>query len=176
LFESDKARRFQKEIGPHFRGAFSLARWLAGNTADAEDVLQEASIKAFRFLDDLESEDSRAWFYGIVRNTTYSLLRKRKIHLSIDDQIELVDASSGAEDRLVEKAGADDVKAALERLPVEFREILILREWEELSYREIAQVAGIPEGTVMSRISRARTMLKQELLRQERSSDARRSK
>jgi RNA polymerase sigma-70 factor, ECF subfamily len=161
--ENEKALRFQNEVAPHMDAGYNLARWLTGNDADAEDVLQEASLKAYRFLDDLRSAEARAWFLRIVRNTSYSCLKKRTPTESWDKRADEPDPKEGAEAGLLRAATAAELRLGLESLPAEFREALVLRELEDLSYQEIGTVAQIPEGTVMSRLSRARALLRKRL-------------
>ena len=146
---------------PHLDDAYNLARWLAGNDHDAEDIAQEACMRAFRFLDGCRGTNSRAWLLAIVRNTAFSWLKKNrpKSIVSVGD-----DALAEMEDPSTAPAkwpGADApaLRAAIEALPIEFREALILRELEDLSYKEIADVTNVPVGTVMSRLARARRQL-----------------
>jgi RNA polymerase sigma-70 factor (ECF subfamily) len=163
--QQDEAK-FRRLIVPHFETAFNLAYWLTQNEADASDILQDASVKAFRFIDTLQSENSRAWFLQIIRNTSYSLLKSRKSYVEFDFEKDIQDETPNAEDALLENQNAKDLHKALDELPVPYREILILRELEELSYDEIAETLQIPEGTVMSRLARARDLLKKKLILQ----------
>ena len=148
---------------PHLDAAYNLARWLAGNDHDAEDIAQEACMRAFRFGGGFRGGNSRAWLLAIVRNTAYSWLKKNrpKATVSIEDEdlAEIEDPSVPA----FEKADASVLRAALEELPLEFREALVLRHLEGLSYKEIADVADVPVGTVMSRLARARRQLQNYL-------------
>ncbi len=155
--------KFRKLIVPLFEAAFSLARWLTQNDADAADVLQDASFKAFRFMDSLKTENPRAWFFQIIRNTSYTLLKNRKLYVEMDFEKE-EDITPNAEDLLAENASAQTLHAALNDLDLPYREILILRELEEMSYEDIAETIQVPVGTVMSRLARARVLLKKKLI------------
>jgi RNA polymerase sigma factor (sigma-70 family) len=165
LSETEESR-FQNLIVPHLDSGYSLARWLMGNPVDARDVMQEASIKAFRFMGSLKkSESAKAWFFQIVRNSAYTWLKAKPDYLEIDDATPLV-SNPDPEHLLIHNVGSEEVRKALEALPSRQREILILREFEELSYEEIARVLEVPEGTVMSRLARARQLLKTTLISQ----------
>jgi RNA polymerase sigma-70 factor (ECF subfamily) len=161
--EEPTAQRFRREIAPHLPAAYNLARWLTGSQPDAEDALQEASLRAYRFADRVENGKGRAWLFRIVRNCCYTSLRRRSNFRELDTALEIADPGANAEEKLAVEAGAEELRAALEKLAPEFREALVLREWEELSYEEIAHVTGVPEGTVMSRLSRARKHLRENL-------------
>ena len=152
---------------PHLVDAFRLARWIAGSRADAEDIVQEASMRAFKNIRGFSGGDPRAWVLTIVRNTSYSWLTKNRpkvLVLSEDlDQhtrqtIEQEDPQT-PETALIAKLDAQQVRKAMASLPVPFREVLVLREIHDLDYRTIAEVAALPIGTVMSRLARARSML-----------------
>ena len=154
---------------PHLEDALSLARWLTGSRADAEDVVQDASIRALGAIDTFRDGSPRAWVLTIVRNTAFSWLRKnRPKALVVTDDESVFEAAQFAseaggplspEAMLIAKADADMLNAAIAALPLNFKEILVLREIDGLSYREIAQVVSLPIGTVMSRLSRARKLL-----------------
>ena len=152
---------------PHLDAAYNLARWLAGNDHDAQDVAQEASLRAFRFFGSFRGENARAWLLSIVRNTFYTWLRKnRPLDKSIDindETMEIEDVSANAAEVNPQFADADAVRRAIAELPVDFREIVVLREMEGFSYREIAELAEVPIGTVMSRLARARKLLQKRL-------------
>ena len=163
----EQRQQFERAIWPHLRGAYNLARWLGGNQQDAEDVVQESFLKAFRAVDRLRTEDARAWLLTIVRNTalTYRQRAKPKAEVAwVENLPEPADASAGPEARLLELERRKRVRLAIEGLPTEFREALVLREIEGLPYKEIAWVLKVPIGTVMSRLSRARNLLMQELI------------
>jgi RNA polymerase sigma-70 factor (ECF subfamily) len=150
---------------PHLDAAHNLARWLLGAPSDAEDAVQEACLRALKFFGGFRGDDARPWLLSIVRNTCYDLLRKNRQHaLSGSDELELAaDSAPGPETVELRKADRRLVRACLERLPADYREALILRELEELSYKQIAQIIGVPIGTVMSRLARARQRLESEL-------------
>ena len=147
---------------PHLDSAYNLARFLMRNEQDAEDVVQEASLRAFRFFESFRGENPRAWFLRIVRNTCYTVLKKNRsneMNVVFDEELhgETPPMSAGmALDRTQDR---QTVRAAIEQLPIEFREVITLRELEGASYKEIADVAGVPIGTVMSRLARARHQL-----------------
>ena len=165
--ESERLKLFEQTVLPHLDAAYNLARWLAGNDHDAQDVAQEASLRAFRFFGSFRGENARAWLLSIVRNTFYTWLRKNRPPektIDIDDgTLEIEDVSANAAAASPHFADADAVRRAIAELPVEFREIVILREMEGLSYKEIADVADVPIGTVMSRLARARKLLQKRL-------------
>jgi RNA polymerase sigma-70 factor (ECF subfamily) len=145
-----------------------LARWLTRNDADAEDVVQESYLRAFRFFGGFHGGDSRAWTLKIVRNTCYSWLQKNRApEMTNEFDEEMHVAQSGnPETILIENVDKQLLKRLLDELPLEFREIVILRELEGFSYKEIAQIADLPLGTVMSRLARARARLQNALAAQ----------
>jgi RNA polymerase sigma-70 factor, ECF subfamily len=156
-------RAFEETVLPHLDAAFNYARWLTKNHAEAEDVVQDACVRAMRFFSSLRDDDARAWLFAIVRNTWYSRVSRRgnaKEATSLDgaprDQ---PDDALDPEERLLQQHTVALVRAALEQLPVDFREVIVLREIEGLSYKEIAEVVQVPIGTVMSRLARARQRL-----------------
>ena len=162
----DRSRYFDDILWPHLRAAYNFARWLVRNEHDAEDVVQESFVKAFQGLERFRGGDSRVWLLAIVRNTAMSLLRKRKSEVAWPaDQAapEPADQGPDPEKAVIASARRRQVRAAIEQLPDEFRETLILRELEGLSYKEIAAVLNVPMGTVMSRLARARDLLLREL-------------
>jgi len=159
---------FDEAIVPHLHAGRALARWLMRNDDDAEDVVQEASLRALRYFGTFDGSDGRAWFLRIVRNTCYNALRARKPRerdVPIDEESDWIEDLSPLPPAILEKKGTvAAVREAIEVLPVEFREALVLRELEGLSYKEIAEVSGVPLGTVMSRLARARDQLSLILL------------
>ena len=154
---------FEEAVMPHLDAAYNLARWLTRNEADAQDMVQEAYLRALRFFGGFHGTDARAWLLTIVRNTCYTWLkRSRSPELSGDfDEVVLTKESDepNPEASHFLKVQSQLINEAIEKLPIEFREVVILRELEELSYKEIASITGIPIGTVMSRLSRARKRL-----------------
>lgn len=156
-------RPFDETVLPHLDAAFNYARWLTGSEADAEDVVQDACVRAMRFFSSLRGDDARAWLFAIVRNTWYSRFSRR----AATTEMTALDATTAdpADDRpdpealLLQKDAVSRVRAALDQLPLDFREVIVLREIEGLSYKEIAAVVQVPIGTVMSRLSRARDRL-----------------
>jgi RNA polymerase sigma factor (sigma-70 family) len=164
-----KLARFEAAILPHLDAAYNLARWLTRHDHNAEDVVQEASLRAYRYFDRFQGEGGRAWLLRIVRNTCYTWLDKNRPHegaLSLNEAGHDVAVDSFSPDAppLVDVERAV-VQQALAELSPELREVLVLREMEQLSYKEIASVADVPLGTVMSRLARARQQL-QRLLQQ----------
>jgi RNA polymerase sigma-70 factor (ECF subfamily) len=157
----------EESLLPHLDAAYNLARWLIHNPADAEDVVQEACLRALRFFDGFRGGDSRAWLLKIVRNTSYSWVKKNRPTELSNEFDETVHSSESpredAEVKLVSQANGEPVRKALEMLPAAFREVLVLREIEGLSYKEISEVTGAPIGTVMSSLFRARQRLRQAL-------------
>lgn len=168
--EENRAREFEQEVLPHLDAAYNLARWMIHNDQDAQDVVQEAYLRAFRFFGTFRGGNSRAWLLMIVRNTGYSWLRHNLPHQSdseFDEKLFGADPDApNPEDLLVRNCNGKLLRQALESLPVAFREVLVLRELEEMSYADIAQVTGLRPGTVMSRIARARNGLRQFLSNQ----------
>jgi len=166
LSDQSKAVRFEQIALQHLGAAYSLARWLVHNEHDAEDLVQEAYLRAFKFFSGYYGGDSRAWLLTIVRNTCYTWLQKnRALRLteSIDDNLDNVDGAgldfADPEALLLQQVDTQMVQQSLQELPVEFREVVVLREMEGLSYKEIAAIVDIPIGTVMSRLKRGRERL-----------------
>jgi len=170
---SDRTRRFEAAMLPHLDAAFNLARWLLRDEHNAQDVVQDAYLRAFRFFDSYQGEQARPWLLGIVRNTCFTWMKDKQRagqqvefdeerDSGVDDQ-GLNQAADNPETLLMQKLERAQINKAIEELPPLFREVIVLRELEELSYEEIAQCAAIPLGTVMSRLSRARAMLRKAL-------------
>jgi len=172
LKSEDDQARFASVVLPHLADAYALARWLTGDRADAEDVVQEACLRAFRGIGGFAGVNARAWVLTIVRHAAYTWLGKnRSASLVMVDDLEAVEQKqSGAgaafeqapqtpEAELIAKADARRLEAAIAELPVPFRETLVLRDVQGLDYREIAEVTKVPIGTVMSRLARARRRL-----------------
>lgn len=160
--------RFREAILPHLDSAFNLAYWLTRNRDDAEDVVQDAMLRAFRFFGGFHGADGRVWLLRIVRNTFYTSRQEKGPQPAtvFDEEVHGFDADephASPEAQLMHKDDARRVQQALAALPLEFREVVVMRELEELSYKEIAAIAGIPIGTVMSRLGRGRKLLAQSL-------------
>jgi RNA polymerase sigma-70 factor (ECF subfamily) len=158
---------FEAMMLPHMDAAHNLAKWLLRNEQDAQDVVQEAYMRAFRSFAGFRGSNGRAWLLTIVRNTAYTLLKKNRavdLTTAFDEEIHATGYDSVSPAAILECAeDAELIKTAMDGLPAEFREILILRHQENLSYNEIGDILKIPIGTVMSRLARARGKLKQYL-------------
>jgi RNA polymerase sigma-70 factor, ECF subfamily len=176
LTTKDDRALFDEIFLPHLAEAYRLAKWLTGNASDAEDVVQDAALRAFRGIKNFGAINARAWSLTIVRNTAYSWLLKNrpKAVVFIDElgaaeqqQIELETTHTARretpEEIVLLKADIEDVQRALDKLPTHFREVIVLREMHQLNYRDIAEIANLPIGTVMSRLSRARQLLIEHL-------------
>lgn len=180
MSDEGSATRFAAMAEQHLDAAYNLARWLTRSPDDADDVVQEAYLRAFRFYEGFRGGDGRAWLLAIVRNTAYSWLRQHRHDATHMEYNESVASLQGHEHRdlplhaddpqalLLRLADSSRVEDALRMLPIEFCEVLVLRELEELSYQEIAAIAEIPIGTVMSRLSRGRQQLRRVLESMER--------
>ena len=166
--------RFEASVLQYLDAAYNLARWLTRNDQDAQDVVQEAMLRAFRYFDSLRDADARPWLLAIVRNTGYSWLEKNRPAelVPFDEDAINVDtegvegwraAESNPEVIMLQAAQRKLVAQSLEEIPVGYREILVLRELEDLSYKDIARIAGLPIGTVMSRLARGRDLLRRSL-------------
>jgi len=164
-----KVDAFQRAMGPHMRDAWNLARWLVRDPADAEDVLQEAYVRAFRHFDSFRGERARGWLLSIVRNACWSFLSRRGEAQEVFDEerdtpaVVPLQLTPEPEAQLVRVDQARRIQEEVQALRPEFREAFILRELEGLSYKEIAEVTAVPIGTVMSRLSRARRELQARL-------------
>jgi RNA polymerase sigma factor (sigma-70 family) len=168
MTDAVRAQRFERLVLPHIDSAFNVARWLTRNDQDAQDVVQEACLRAFRFFGGFRGEDGRAWLLSIVRNTFHTWYVQNRKHakettaFEEDEQIpesELAIHEDGPEAMLIRNQDQRRVHLALDRLRLEYREVIVLRELEELSYKEIAMILDIPIGTVMSRLGRGRQQL-----------------
>jgi RNA polymerase sigma-70 factor, ECF subfamily len=159
---SARSQKFEQTVLPHLDAAYNLARWLTRNDHDAEDVVQEAVLRAFRFFDGLRGEP-RPWLLAIVRNSCYTWLQvNRPAELAgFDDQLAPAETADedGPEAQAARSIDRRLLNEAIAALPAQFREVLVLRELEDLSYRDIARIAGVPIGTVMSRLARSRRLL-----------------
>ncbi len=164
--DSSELERFEAVILPHLDSAYTLARYLTRNGQDAEDVVQEASLRAFRHFTGFRGvagREARAWFLAIVRNAAYSMRKRQKTDELATEFDEELHSGAGADDQpgaaLDRESARQSLRRALNRLGPEYREVIVLRELQELSYKEISDVTGVPVGTVMSRLSRARRRL-----------------
>jgi RNA polymerase sigma factor (sigma-70 family) len=173
MVEDDQNSRFARVVIPYLPDALATARWLTGDRADAEDIVQEACLKAFRAITTFSGGNARAWVLAIVRNTAYSWLQKNRRtelvaiddleadeHFQVERGADIQDSSyANPETDLIAKADEAQLRTAIEKLPPEFREALVLRDIQGFEYREIAEITSVPVGTVMSRLARARRRL-----------------
>ncbi len=171
----DRTRQFEAAALPHLDAAYNLARWLLRDEHSARDVVQDAYLRAFKYFESFKGEDARPWLMQIVRNTCFTWLRdhgRGPEHVEFDEERDShgnpTDGWTGRTDDnpetlLMRKMQSQQINDAIEQLPPLFREALVLRELEDMSYEDIAQIAGIPMGTVMSRLSRARHLLRTAL-------------
>jgi len=152
---------------PHLDAAYNLARWLMRNEDEAADAVQEACLRALRFIGGFRGGDGRVWLLAIVRNTCYSRLKRgtiRENETEFDDEIHSLEIETTNPETLLERSRDNEaVRRALEELPEELREIVVMRELDGMAYKEIAEIAGVPIGTVMSRLARARKRLQRML-------------
>jgi RNA polymerase sigma-70 factor (ECF subfamily) len=165
----DKRRRFEAEALPHLDAAYNLARWLTRSAGDADDIVQEAMLRAFRGFDGLRGADVKPWLLTIVRNVFLSAVPRARRKLEpLPDEGEgeraLVDGTPDPERTAIGADYSRKLGHVIAALPEEFREALTMREMEDMSYRDIAQATGVPIGTVMSRLARARALLKERWL------------
>jgi RNA polymerase sigma-70 factor (ECF subfamily) len=166
LREEEKLARFEQVISPHLDAAYNLARWLTRDAHDAEDVAQEACLRAYQFFAGFHGQGGRAWLLKIVRNTCYTWLEKNRAWRpeAFDEEIHATPSPSAGPEALVQRSeDRQMLRQALDTLPAEYREVIVLRELEGMSYKEIAGIADVPLGTVMSRLARARERLHQGL-------------
>ena len=165
---SDHAR-FEQLVMPHLGAAYNLARWLARDASDAEDIVQDACIRALKYIASLNRSEAKAWFLTIVRHAFYDWCERNRPAEVLKDDGSAIDraedhSSAGPELAALRNAESRVLAEAVAELPLVFREVLVLRELEELSYKEIARIADIPVGTVMSRLARARALLRRSPL------------
>jgi RNA polymerase sigma-70 factor (ECF subfamily) len=168
LHDTANRARFESSVLIHLDAAYNLARWLTQDEAAADDALQEACLRAFRFFDHQSGPSVKAWFMAVVRNTCLDCLRERQRyarHDSYDDELHGVPAADrDSPDAAAGRAAdANRVRACIATLPPEYREVIVLRELEEMSYKEISAIVEVPIGTVMSRLSRGRDLLQQKM-------------
>jgi RNA polymerase sigma factor (sigma-70 family) len=167
LTPQEKIGRFEEQISPHLKSAYNLAKWLTRSHEDAEDIVQEAFLRAFSAFEGFRGEDAKPWLLTIVRNSSMTLLkRNRNTRATLGFEESLQDQSEhppDPEEILMMSCDRQQVRQALEQLPLDFREAIVLREMEGLSYKEISSTIGVPLGTVMSRLSRGRDWLRRIL-------------
>jgi RNA polymerase sigma factor (sigma-70 family) len=164
----DERARFEHVVVPHLQDAYAMARWLAGSASDAEDIVQEACMRAYRGISGFRGDNPRAWVMTIVRNTAFTWLKKHRDPSLISMEnfedhgegrnLEVMDPAT-PELALIERADAARLESAIAGLPPLFRETLVLRELQGFNYRAIGEITGVPIGTVMSRLARARRQL-----------------
>jgi RNA polymerase sigma-70 factor (ECF subfamily) len=161
---SERTQRFEKQVLPHLDAAYNLARWLTRNDQDAQDVVQDAILRAYRFFDGLRGEP-RPWLLAIVRNTSFSWLERNRAADTAPIEEDSAVADSSYEPETVAAFNMDRriLNEGIAALPAQFREVVVLRELEDMSYKDIARIAEIPIGTVMSRLARARRLLADSL-------------
>jgi RNA polymerase sigma-70 factor, ECF subfamily len=162
-------RRFEELVLPHLDAAYNLARWLARDAHDADDVVQDACVRALKYLGSVHGNDARAWFLTIVRHAFYDWLSKNRPAEIVDDDGTAIEsaidhAAATPEQAALRNDQAQALAGAMAALPLQFREVLVLRELEDMSYKDIARVADVPIGTVMSRLARARALLQRSPL------------
>lgn len=158
---------FEQVFLPHLDAAYNLARWLLGNDRDAEDAVQDAYLRAYKSFARFRGGDGKAWLMTIVRNVCFTMMKKSRSHgvpEPFDEEVHHDAGQDEARDAFRRSANAETLQAALEKLPQEFREIIVLHDLEGLAYKEIATIIGSPIGTVMSRLARARGRLREEII------------
>ena len=157
--------RFEAMVLPHLDSAYNLARWMTRDASDAEDIAQEAMLRAFRFFDGFRGQDARVWLMTIVRNTYLSWIGRKmpkQNSTEFDERLHTdIEATLTPESHMIRQTTVDQVRRGIEHLPPEYREVILMRELEQMSYKEIAAITHSPLGTVMSRLARARSMLRQ---------------
>jgi RNA polymerase sigma factor (sigma-70 family) len=167
LSDTGKMSRFEAVVLVHLDAAYNLARWLTRDAAGADDAVQDACLRAYRFFDSVQGPSPKAWFMAIVRNACLDWLkdqRRRGVEESYDEVAHTANVVESAESTVTRDSDALWVRDGIAALPREYREVLVLRELEELSYKEISVIVDVPIGTVMSRLSRGRDLLQQRLL------------
>lgn len=174
MFDTAKRVRFERLVLPHFDAAFGLARWLTRDAVQAEEAVQEAFLKAFKYFHSFRGGEARPWILGVVRNACYELMEaeRRSVAVPFDEDLHGDDAALQGtvlrlpvdpEAALIARADREAVQGSLRGLPPQYREVIVLRELHGCSYREISQIADIPLGTVMSRLARGRKLLQRAL-------------
>ena len=167
MTSQEKLCRFEEKISPHLKSAYNLAKWLTRSHEDAEDIVQEAFLRAFSAFGSFRGEKAKPWLLTIVRNTSMTFLKRNRnagATIGLEETLEdPTERSADPEEILLISCDREQVRQALEQLPLDFREAVILREMEGLSYKEISATIGVPLGTVMSRLSRGRDWLRRIL-------------
>jgi RNA polymerase sigma factor (sigma-70 family) len=166
LPDAEESTRFEQTVLPHLDDAYNLARWLTRREHDADDVLQESLLRAYRFFGGFHGGDARVWLLAIVRNSSYSWLDRHKDRQGtepFDEQIHTANVGPSPESQTIAQEDQALVRRSIETLSPEFREVIVLRELEGMSYKQIAAIAQVPLGTVMSRLARARDLLQESL-------------
>jgi RNA polymerase sigma factor (sigma-70 family) len=167
LTSQEKLCRFEEQISPHLKSAYNLARWLTRSHEDAEDIVQEAFLRAFSAIESFRGENAKPWLLTIVRNTSMTWLKRNRsarATIAFEEVLEdPAESSPDPEEILMISCDGEQVRRALEQLPLDFREAVVLREMEGLSYKDISIATGVPLGTVMSRLSRGREWLRRIL-------------
>jgi RNA polymerase sigma factor (sigma-70 family) len=167
---SKRKTKFEAVVLVHLPSAYNLARWLVRSPNDADDVVQDACLRAYQHFEEFRGTDARPWLLAIVRNAAFALLRKHRIAeeaMRLDDLAEastMIGAAPGADVDALKSITLQELHASIDRLPAAFKEMIVLRDMEGLSYLEIASITQIPVGTVMSRLSRARKHLRGEIV------------
>ena len=167
MTSQEKLCGFEERISPHLKSAYNLAKWLTRSHEDAEDVVQEAFLRAFAAFESFRGEEAKPWLLTVVRNTAMTWLKRNRntaVSIGFEEPLEdPIERSPDPEEILMISSDREQVRRALEQLPLDFREAVVLREMEGLSYKEISTTIGVPLGTVMSRLSRGRDWLKRIL-------------
>lgn len=167
MLDPAKLSRFESVVLVHLDAAYNLARWLTRDASGADDAVQDACLRAFRFFDSLQGPSPKAWFMAVVRNACLDWLKDQRLRGTeepYDEELHIASAMESAESAVSRASDARWVREGIAGLPCEYREVLVLRELEELSYKEISAIVDVPIGTVMSRLSRGRDLLQQRLL------------
>lgn len=167
MSDNSRLSRFQAVVLVHLDAAYNLAHWLTRDAAGADDAVQNACLRAFRFFDNLQGPSPKAWFMAIVRNASLDWLADQRVRgadESYDEELHTAGAAESVETSVARDSDARWLRDGMATLPREYREVLVLRELEELSYKEISTIVDVPIGTVMSRLSRGRDLLQQRLL------------
>ncbi|HEX4056172.1 MAG TPA: sigma-70 family RNA polymerase sigma factor [Tepidisphaeraceae bacterium] len=165
--DQELVNRFRQKVLTHLDEAYNLARWLTRDRHDAEDIVQEACLRALRGFGNFRGDDARAWLLTIVRNTCYTWLKRQRTRdtaVDVDTDVDTVESASADPFSVLSRnLQSEQLRAAVEDLPVEFREVIVLKDLQGMSYREIAKIVAVPIGTVMSRLARGRRRLAERL-------------